>query len=71
MVTGQTVVNMTAKAAVWLLQLQLQPPNSRIFILTYADGDVCGPLVVVLAGDCSLANQLEAELTLKPQDSSI
>lgn len=69
MVTGQAVVNMTAEAAV--CPLQLEPPNTTIFILTYADGDVCRPLVVVLAGDCSLANQLKAKLTLKPQDSSI
>lgn len=69
MVTGQAVVNMSAEAAV--CPLQMEPPNTMIFILTYADGDVCGPLVVVLAGDCSLAYQLKAKLTLKPQDSSI
>lgn len=67
MVTGQAVVNMTAEAAVCPLQME---PHT-IFILTYADGDVCGPLVVVLAGDCSLTNQLKAKLALKPQDSSV
>lgn len=69
MVTGQTAVNMTAEAAV--CPLRLEPPNTTTLILTYADGDVCGPLIVVLAGDCSLADQLKAKLTLKPQDSSI
>lgn len=69
MVTGQAAVNMTAEAAV--CPLRLEPPNTTTLILTYADGDVCGPLIVVLAGDCSLADQLKAKLTLKPQDPSI
>lgn len=48
-----------------------KPPDATLFLLTYADGDVCWPLVVVLAGDCSLSDQLKAKLTLKPQDSSV
>lgn len=69
MVTGQAAVNTTAEAVVCPLRLEL--PNTTILILTYADGDVCWPLVVVLAGDRSFPNQLKAKLTLKPQDSSI
>lgn len=42
-----------------------------ILILTYAYGDVCWPLIVVLAGDGFLSNKLEAKLALKPQDSSV
>lgn len=42
-----------------------------ILILTYAYGDVCWPLIVVLAGDCSLSNQLEAKLALESEDSAV
>lgn len=42
-----------------------------IELLTYAYGDVCRPLIVVLAGDRSLADQLEAKLALESQDSSV
>lgn len=40
-------------------------------VLTDADGDVGGPLVVVLAGDDLLPDQLEAELALEPQDAAV
>lgn len=39
--------------------------------LTDADGDVGRPLVVVLAGDALLPDQLEAKLALKPQDAAV
>lgn len=39
--------------------------------LTYADGDVCRPLVVVLTGYHLLPYELEANLALKAQHISI
>lgn len=42
-----------------------------ILILTYAYGDICRPLIVVLAGDGFFSDQLKAELALESQDSSV
>lgn len=39
--------------------------------LTYADGDVCRPLVVILTGYHLLPYELEANLAFKAQDISI
>lgn len=45
--------------------------DTVIPLLTDAYGDVCRPLIVVLAGDGFLSDQLEAKLALKPQDASV
>lgn len=75
MVTGQTECyqHHSRAHAMFFPPLQPSPWNNlqMILILTYAYGDVCWPLIVVLAGDSFLSNQLEAKLALKPQDSSI
>lgn len=42
-----------------------------IWILTYAYGDVSRPLIVVLAVDGFLSDQLEAKLALEPEDPSV
>ena len=39
----------------------------QVQILTYANGDVSRPLVVVLTSDHPLSNQLKAKLALEPQ----
>lgn len=45
--------------------------NTMIPLLTDAYGDVCRPLIVILAGDGFLSDQLEAKLALEPQDASV
>lgn len=45
--------------------------DTMIPLLTDAYGDVRRPLIVILAGDGFLSDQLEAKLALKPQDASV
>lgn len=49
----------------------LKTTHTVIGILTNAYRDVCGPLVIVLAGDRFFSNQLKTKLALEPQDSPI
>lgn len=69
------VINITAERMPILYSIfcSQKSVNHRwiVLILTYAYGDVCRPLIVVLAGDCFLSNQLEAKLALKPEDTSV
>lgn len=75
MVTGQNECyqyHSRAHAHVFPTHLQPHPELlEMIWILTYAYGDVRWPLIVVLARDRFLSNQLKAKLALKPQDSSV
>lgn len=45
--------------------------EKRLAALTYTDGNVSRPLIVILTGNHSFANELESELAFKAQHVSV